>query len=82
MSASVQSAQTVWSDGVTHRFLTRAAEITGNHDLAVEVSEGQVEASSRCAGCGHREHTWFPREIHGRAQQHAEKCRAVPRPTV
>lgn len=69
-------------EGVSHRYLTKAAEITSNHNLGVEVSEDQGTATSRCTGCGHRESEYFAREIHRRAQQHAETCRAVPRPEV
>ena len=82
MPATAQSAPSTWSDGVTHRFLTKAAEITGDHALAVEVSEDQGTATCRCTGCGRRERTNFAREIKDRAQQHAETCRAVPRPTA
>ena len=73
---------TPWEPGVTQRFLTKAAEITGDHTIAVEVREDRGDAHSRCTGCGHTERTYYAPEIKYRAQQHAEKCRAVPRPAV
>ncbi|MFG2269115.1 hypothetical protein ACGFNY_04995 [Streptomyces chartreusis] len=69
-----------WPEGVTRRYLTKAAELTGNHTLAVEVSEQAGEAHSRCTGCGHPERTYYAPEIKYRAQKHAETCRALPRP--
>lgn len=69
-----------WPEGVTHRYLTKAAEITGDHTIAVNVSVTGVDASSRCTGCGHTERTYYADVIKYRAQQHAEQCRAVPRP--
>lgn len=69
-----------WPEGVTTRYPTRAAEITGNHTIAVELSEQRIDATSRCTGCGWPEGPYFVREIHRRAQHHAETCRAVPRP--
>jgi hypothetical protein len=77
-----QHSPSPWPEGVTHRYLTKAAEITGNHELGVNISEDKGTATSRCTGCGRRESENFAREIHYRAQQHAEKCRAVPRPAV
>lgn len=77
------STETTWAPGVTHRYITKGAEITGDHTIAVEVSTySSGDASSRCTGCGHPERTYYAHEIKYRAQQHAEKCRAVPRPTA
>ncbi len=73
-----------WPDGVTVRYLTTAAEITGAAEIAVNVIEYDFdEAFAKCAGCdtviwqggSHRR----AREL---AQGHAEKCRALPRPAV
>jgi len=76
-----QQAETeAWPDGVTHRYLTKAAEITGDHGLSVNIREDKGNASSRCTGCGRQEHPYLVREIHRRAQIHAETCRALPRP--
>lgn len=74
------TTETTWAEGVTHRYPTKAAEITGDHSIGVDVSEARGEATARCNGCGRRESTYFARSIHDRAQKHAEKCRAVPRP--
>ncbi|MFJ2000280.1 hypothetical protein [Streptomyces chartreusis] len=80
--ARQQAAAEAWPEGVTHRYLTKAAEITGDHAIAVEITTTGGDAHSACTGCGHREAPYFTREIHSRAQNHAERCLAVPRPVT
>ena len=72
----------LWPEGVTHRYLTKAAEITGDLTLAVEIRGSRGSISSRCTGCGQRHALFGERRTHELAQGHAEKCRAVPRPAV
>lgn len=69
-----------WPDGVTARYLTKAAEITGNLELTVNVHHDG--AKYVCTGCGDSSSLLGGHRIHGLAQGHAEKCRALPRPAV
>ncbi|MFF9285422.1 hypothetical protein [Streptomyces griseosporeus] len=71
---------TPWPEDVTHRYLTKAAEITGDHALYVEVRGSGERTTAVCTGCGRDEFPDFVHRIHQRAQAHAERCRALPCP--
>jgi hypothetical protein len=73
------TSQTPWPDGVIARYLTVAAATV---DLRPQPRNEKTHAYADCTGCGlhiHWARTEYVREY---AQEHAEKCRALPRPTA
>ncbi|MEU9166096.1 hypothetical protein AB0D29_38200 [Streptomyces sp. NPDC048424] len=71
-----------WPKGVVARYLTRAAEILSDPNATVDVRRNRDYGHSwDCRGCGHGTSSGDSNEVHTRAQAHAEKCRAIPRPT-
>ncbi|WP_369169205.1 hypothetical protein AB5J49_15420 [Streptomyces sp. R28] len=77
-------ATTDWPEGVIARYLTHAAELLHDPDLTVDVAKGTEESTATCRGCGIRWRKWAYETgaVKQWAQQHAEKCRALPRPTA
>lgn len=68
--------ETTWPAGVIGRYLT-----AGGATVDLRATDDNSHWYD-CAGCGHR---WtHPSEscIRRNAQAHAEKCRAIPRPTA
>lgn len=82
---------TAWPDGVIARYLTAGGatvDITRTNEI-------EDQHTSTCLGCGHTDKTYDPARYHllderaawaeararDHAQEHAEKCRAIPRPT-
>lgn len=62
-----------WPEGVTHRYMNLAG-------ATVDISrDADGYTSARCTGCPIG-YTGDELTAHDRAQQHAEKCRAVPHP--
>ncbi|MFD5510765.1 hypothetical protein ACFWIB_23755 [Streptomyces sp. NPDC127051] len=77
------TAQTAWPAGVIARYLTKAAEITGDHDATVDVSQDPDETTATCRGCQRdisRYRNYMTEAVKRDAQKHAETCRAIPRP--
>ncbi|KOU30197.1 hypothetical protein ADK53_28685 [Streptomyces sp. WM6373] len=76
--------ENAWPAGVVARYLTKAAEILGE-DITVDVAEAGGRATATCRGCGsecrndlmYANVTVLPWAI-----EHAETCRAMPRPTA
>lgn len=77
-------ATTAWPEGVIARYLTHAAELLHDLELTVDVIQGSEKSSAICRGCGDLWSTWQYETgaVKNWAQQHAEKCRALPRPTA
>ncbi|MFZ3492293.1 hypothetical protein ACODT5_03460 [Streptomyces sp. 5.8] len=78
------TSQTAWLEGVIARYLTKAAEITGDHEATVDVSENGNETTATCRGCQRelsRYLNYRAETVKHDAQKHAETCRALPRPT-
>ncbi|MEU3060198.1 hypothetical protein [Streptomyces subrutilus] len=76
------TSQTAWPTGVIARYLTKAAEITGDHEATVDVRQNRDYGHSYdCRGCGGGSTSGDIRAIYAGAQEHAETCRAIPRPT-
>ncbi|GAA4014755.1 hypothetical protein [Streptomyces plumbiresistens] len=77
-------ATTAWPEGVIARYLTRAAELLHDPELTVDVAKGPEKSTATCLGCGIRFSKWAyeTSAVKHWAQQHAEKCRALPRPTA
>ncbi|GFH36613.1 hypothetical protein [Streptomyces pacificus] len=75
--------QTAWPEGVTARYLTIAGatvDITGD-------DYGTHRPNARCGGCPqtfatHSHCITSLAMAHRWAQEHSEKCRALPRPTA
>ncbi|MER6534332.1 hypothetical protein ABT215_11075 [Streptomyces sp900105755] len=75
MSTSMQPGSTPWPKGTIARYLNLVgATIDVRHD-----SDGYTQAA--CTGCPFRL-TGDELATHEQAQTHAEKCRALPRPTA
>lgn len=91
-----QTTQTAWPEGVIARYLTLAGQSLGVLDLAVELIEQDDSILARCTSCpnsewrapfdpmctGARATGWATTQAGDWAQKHAEKCRAMPRPTA
>ncbi|MFC8703400.1 hypothetical protein ACJBCE_09455 [Streptomyces sp. NBUL23] len=64
---------------VIARFLTLAAEITGDHTITVDVTTDDGWATAECTACSARSQT---RDLHVRAlpwaEKHSAACRAIP----
>ncbi|MET9698799.1 hypothetical protein ABZY31_17995 [Streptomyces sp. NPDC006529] len=72
---------TVWPTGVLARYLTKAAEILSDPEATVDVRKNRSYGDSwDCRGCGRGSSSGDTDAIHRGAQEHAETCRAVPRP--
>ncbi|WP_105970374.1 hypothetical protein [Streptomyces geranii] len=73
---------TAWPPGVTARFLTLAGELLGDADVTVDVSVDDIQATARCTACGSTHARYGHADpVREWAQEHAAKCRALPRPT-
>ncbi|MFJ6293217.1 hypothetical protein ACIQJX_07635 [Streptomyces griseoviridis] len=81
-----------WPEGVIARYLTKAAELTGQ-PITVDTVEKPDALFSTCGGCrargvdyfdpmcsGQRMEDYTRNQAHAWAKAHAEKCRALPRP--
>ncbi|MFH9365447.1 hypothetical protein ACH4K8_07225 [Streptomyces anulatus] len=64
---------------VIARFLTLAAEITGDHTITVDVTTDAGWATAECTACPAQSRT---RDLHDRAlpwaEKHSASCRAIP----
>jgi hypothetical protein len=70
--------QTAWPEGVIARYLTVAG-------ATVDLTGGGDYTRTRCTGCGDGGAPglwWNERRANELAQGHAEKCRALPKPTA
>ncbi|MFE1871559.1 hypothetical protein ACFW9N_11735 [Streptomyces sp. NPDC059496] len=75
------TSQTAWPTGVIARYLTKAAEILADPEATVDVRQNRDYGHSYdCRGCGAGSSSGDTRAIHTGAQEHAETCRAIPRP--
>ncbi|MEV6833512.1 hypothetical protein AB0N17_03105 [Streptomyces sp. NPDC051133] len=69
-----------WPDGVIARYVTKAADLTGDVELTVDVTKIDGGFRRHCRGCGDSfENFWEP-AVRDSAQIHAERCRALPKP--
>ncbi len=76
-------APTAWPAGVTARFLTLAGELLGDADVTVDVSVDDIQATARCTACGSTSAAYgYTSTVLEWAQEHAARCRALPRPTA
>ncbi|WP_329338525.1 hypothetical protein OG252_23860 [Streptomyces sp. NBC_01352] len=76
-------APTAWPEGVSARFLTLAGELLGDADVTVDVSVDDIQANARCTACGSSSAAYGYRDtVREWAQEHAARCRALPRPTA
>ncbi|MFG3046273.1 hypothetical protein ACGFZR_15255 [Streptomyces sp. NPDC048241] len=94
MPASVRTSTATWPEGVIARYLTKAAEISGQ-SITVDTAEESDQLVSTCGGCGTQHVDSFDPMCEGIrmenyardgarmwAQSHAGNCRALPRPTT
>jgi hypothetical protein len=70
-------AAQAWPAGVTHRYLNLAGATV---DISTSPATGKTHAL--CGGCPWTDDSTTPGYVHGKAQAHAERCRALPRPTT
>ncbi|MFE9886849.1 hypothetical protein [Streptomyces scopuliridis] len=89
MSSTSAQIETAWPEGVIARYLTLAGQSLGVPDLAVEIAINDADPDERlyvprCKGCGEYDWRDNTHELAARnwAQGHANKCRAMPRPTA
>ncbi|MDC0768381.1 hypothetical protein [Streptomyces sp. HD] len=77
-------ATIAWPEGVIARYLTHAAELLHDAELTVDVTYGDAKSTATCRGCGDcwSNDSYYTNTVKNWAQQHAEKCRALPRPTA
>lgn len=76
---------TTWPAGVIARYLTLAAEITGDPTTTVDIEETERGFTATCRGCGSPHRNPIINSASGVtpwAQGHAEKCRAMARPNA
>jgi hypothetical protein len=64
-----------WPDGVTTRYANLAGATV---DISTSPATGKTYAL--CGGCPWTDDSTTPSYVHGKAQGHAERCRALPRP--
>lgn len=80
--------ETAWPEGVVARYLTKAAEITGDFSLTVDLFDrirpprGPDKTAAVCRGCGLDCTNYYESSVRSWAQAHAETCRAMPHPTA
>ncbi|WP_328903264.1 hypothetical protein OHR86_28085 [Streptomyces sp. NBC_00441] len=66
---------TAWPEGVTARYLTVGG-------ATVDITGGGDSTGYRCTGCPYRSGPYWTEQLaHEQAQSHAEKCRAMPKPS-
>ncbi|QLJ06836.1 hypothetical protein HZZ00_38055 (plasmid) [Streptomyces sp. NEAU-sy36] len=73
-----------WPTGVTARFLTRAAILTGNNTATVDIHDDTSRSHARCTSCGWTKSNGiaYRSEVIEWAQDHATQCTALPQPTT
>jgi hypothetical protein len=86
---------THWPEGVVARYLTDAGKALADPTATVDLIEKDDRIVARCMVCpdteadfhfdpmctGARATGWATKQAADWAQSHAEKCRALPRPT-
>ena len=77
-------APALWPEGVIDRYVTYAAELLQDANVTVDVSTEDLRTTGRCRGCGTSwgNYSCYEHTVKKWAQEHAEKCRALPRPTA
>ncbi|WP_327066868.1 hypothetical protein [Kitasatospora sp. NBC_01302] len=72
---------TPWPEGVTGRYLTVAGAALADPSIAVDVISLKTGGyDAQCNGCTRIWGGAYTLHVHQWAQEHAEKCRAIPRP--
>lgn len=71
--------QAPWPDGVIARYLTVAGATV---DLVDRTEESYWRYNTACGGCPHKDSFLSVEPARRDAQTHAERCRALPRPTA
>lgn len=78
-------SSTTWPEGVIARYLTVAGQALNDRSITVDVTnDGRADA--RCAGCPEtfvEDSPYISGSLnyaHHWAQDHAEKCRGLPKP--
>jgi|1185.fasta_scaffold01178_4 hypothetical protein len=69
---------TAWPEGVTARYLTVGGATV---DLRPQPKNEAAHTYGDCTGCEHHIDWTLTEYARERAQSHAEKCRAMPRPS-
>ncbi|MFE0794738.1 hypothetical protein [Streptomyces mutabilis] len=85
MASSTQTAPSAaWPEGVIARYLTLAgiADPNATVDITDNGEETYWRYALSCAGCSMTDMDSEKDDARRRAQAHAEKCRALPRPTA
>ncbi|MBW1603415.1 hypothetical protein JJV70_15145 [Streptomyces sp. JJ66] len=95
MTDTTPTADTDWPEGVIARYVTvGGATVDLTHDTLTANDTAPNVTSAQCGGCpAYRNYEWRPRadrfdngstwadsDARPWAQEHAERCRAMPRP--
>jgi len=78
---------TTWPKGVIGRYLTEAGKALADPSMTVDiVDRGDDDIDGRCNGCEEtfEDSSYITNDlgtVRHWAQEHAEKCRAMPRPS-
>ncbi|MGV9275953.1 hypothetical protein [Streptomyces griseosporeus] len=75
MTVDQTAPSSAWPEGVVARYLTLVG-------ATVDVRANGPHSRFECTGCPIDSGPWPHNMAHERAQAHAEKCRALPRPEV
>lgn len=83
----MSNTQAAWPEGVIARYFTLAAEVLGDLSITVDVTNSEGisgdTATATCTACGtfyKNSRCYTASTVLPWAQEHAEKCRAMPRP--
>ncbi|MFF9003643.1 hypothetical protein ACF1GW_38760 [Streptomyces achromogenes] len=73
-----------WAAGVTARLLTRAAILTGNRNATVDIHDTPQRSTALCQPCGWtKDHgITYRAQVLEWAQEHADQCTALAKPTT
>ncbi|MEV4783957.1 hypothetical protein AB0K53_00635 [Streptomyces tuirus] len=78
---------TAWPEGVIARYLTDAGKALADPSMTVDIRDhGSGDFDGRCHGCGEmfEDSPYISNDmmtVRHWAQEHAEKCRAMPKPS-
>lgn len=79
--------QSAWPEGVIARYLTDAGKALGDRSMTVDIiNRGSDDIDGRCHGCEEtfEDSPYITNDLMTMrhwAQEHAEKCRAMPKPS-
>lgn len=79
---TIQAVEITWPEGVIARYLTKAAELTGNPEITVDLTKDGIGLAAKCRGCGGEWSNFWAPSVREKSQAHAEACRAIANPNA